>query len=110
MRLTDLIFRPFRTYRWLIRTLRDIELHPELRVKKMQDQVDSEYVVIHGQVMLPSGVYNMIRGSLTNVDYDYTAGRYAYKLHKNKEITARTVSRADYIAMLVAQRFDDASK
>lgn len=107
LRLIDIMFRPFRTSRKLIRLLRDIEVTTALKPQN-QKPAESAYVVIHSTVMLPSGVYNMIKDNLTKVDskYDSHTRRYVFSRQKDQTINITSVKHDEYIAMLVAERFD----
>lgn len=104
--LFDVVFRPLRTSRALMRIIKQIEIEPKFVPSKGVEADKSEFVVLTSNVMLPAGVFNMIRPSLVAVNIDgYSPMTFARK--KNQELTTHDVSYANAVAMLVAERMED---
>ena len=101
IRLIDVMFRPVRTARKLIRLLKDVELQPVL-TQTDRKLVSEDWVVLGGTYMIPSGVYNMICSSIKVVDYDWKTELFSLK--KDQTLSPRVLSHGEIVAMAVAER------
>ena len=105
LRLLDVMFRPWKVSRDMIKLLQNIELQPVLKVAdRPKADVSKEYVVLYGTVLMPTAVFNMIEPSLTAVDYKYGGNTHQYTRKENQELTVREVTLEEVAAMLVYER------
>lgn len=104
--LFDVVFRPIQTSRKLMRMMKQIEIEPKFAKAKAEDREMSEFVVLTSNVMLPAGVFNMIRESLVHVSVDgYSPMTFARR--KDQKLTTYDVSYANAVCMLVQERMED---
>lgn len=111
LRLLDVMIRPWRTSRELIRLLRDVHLNVEFEPAKSKDAM-SDFVVIGGRFMMPSGVFNMIKSSIVLVEYDYVSGHgkvWKRKPTKDQNIDHDEIPLETAVVMLVNERMDKAN-
>lgn len=111
LRLLDVMLRPWRTSRQLIKLLRNVHLNVVFEPPKTKSPA-SEYVVIGSRFMMPASSFNMIRSSIVLVDYDYASG--SGKIWKRRKTTEQTVEFDEIpfetvVSMLVNERLDKAN-
>jgi len=105
LRLIDVMFRPIRTSRKIIKLLKDVQLEPKF-APIARPESESNYVVVNNPVMMPAGIYNMIKDSLIRTDTDYVGGKWLTKRHKDQEIRTTKVSFEEAVCMLVQERME----
>lgn len=105
LRLLDVMFRPWKVSKDLIKLVQNIELEPVLKSSaKTTNEVSTEYVVLHSTVLMPTAVFNMIQPSLTVVSYTYGEGKRTYTRDESQKLTAGSVTLEEVAAMLVYER------
>ena len=105
--LFDIVFKPIRTSRKLMRLMKQIELEPKFKPVKNEIYADkTEFVVLQSTTMMPAGVFNMIRPSLVAVEIDnYSPMTFARK--KTQVLNTYDVSYANAVCMLVQERMEE---
>lgn len=105
LRLLDVMFRPWKVSKDLIKLVQNIELQPVLKVAdRPKSEVSTEYVVLHSNVLMPTAVFNMIEPSLTVTEHTYGDGKYTYTRRKDQKINTGLVTLEEVAAMLVYER------
>jgi hypothetical protein len=107
LRLIDVMFRPVRTSRALIKLLRDVHLNVQFEEPRAPE-VKSGFVVLASKYMMPSSTYNMIKQDLVVVDYDYKGGKIWKRNHEQK-VSVDEVPFETAVVMLVNERLDKAT-
>jgi len=103
--LFDVVFRPIRTSRALMRMMKQIELKPEFTKQNVPTTPSKEFVVLHSTVMLPAGVFNMVRDSLVAVTTEsYSPLTFSRK--KDQSLNTSSVSYENAVCMLVQERME----
>lgn len=108
LRLLDVMFKPWRTSRALIKLLRNVHLNVQFEPAQSNSTL-SEYVVFGNRYMLPAAVFNMVKSSITLVDYDYTSGHG--KTWKRRPAKEQVIEHDDIpletaVVMLINERMD----
>lgn len=105
LRLLDVVFRPWKVSKDMIKLLQNIELEPVLKVTdRPKAEVSKEYTVLHSTVLMPTAVFNMIQPNLTAVEYQYGNGKYNYTRKEDQKLNTGAVTLEEVAAMLVYER------
>lgn len=104
--LFDVVFRPIRTSRKLMRIMKQIELKPEFAKPKEPLKEMSEFVVLTTTVMMPAAVFNMMKPSLIATDVDGYSPM-VFKRRKSQALSTYDVPYANAVCMLVAERLEE---
>lgn len=107
LRLLDVMFRPLRTSRALVRLLRNVHLNVVFAPPKTPE-VKSGFVVLANKYMMPSSTFNMIKHDLVVVDYDYKGGK-VWKRRSEQEVSVDEVPFETAVVMLVNERLEKAN-
>ena len=110
LNLFDVVMRPIKTSRKLLRLMKEIELEPVFKPNKNADRHKdtSEFLVLTSTVMMPVALYNMIAPSLVAVETE-GYNPMSFKRRKNQILNIYEVSYASAVAMLVAERMEEAN-
>lgn len=103
--LFDVVFRPIRTSRALMRMMKQIELKPEFGKQAVPVTKHSEFLVLHTTVLMPAAVFNMVRDSLVAVTTEsYSPMTFSRK--KDQSLNTSSVSYENAVCMLVQERME----
>ena len=110
MRLIDIVFRPIKTSRTILRILRDSEVQIEFKPRKVDFKKEkmSEFVVLGHYYMMPASSLNLIRDSIVMVDYDGYGDNRVWRRSK-QDMTIHEVSFAQAVAMCVNEKLEAAN-
>jgi hypothetical protein len=87
--------------------MKEIELNPTFKSGGRQTEEGSGYIALHTTVLMPMGIYNMIKDSLVAVETDWKTGNHNYKRCKDQKLTTFKVPFENAVAMIVAERLED---
>lgn len=105
LNLFEVVMRPLKTSRELLRLMKQIELEPKFKANEKVDVVAGEYTVITNNVLMPTAVFNMIKASLVRVDMDGYSP-VTWKRNKTQDLSTYPVAFENAVAMMVSERLE----
>lgn len=105
--LFEVVMRPIKTSRKLLRLMKEIELEPKFKANERVEAKAGEYTVLTNNVLMPTAVFNMINASLVRVEMDGYSP-VTWKRHKSQDLSAYPVAFENAVAMMVAERLEEA--
>lgn len=109
MRLIDIVFRPIKTSRLILRILRESEINIEFKPKRPPSKIDSGFVVLGSSYMMPASSFKLIAQDIVKVDYDGYGDSRIWRRHKDQSISPTTVSFEQAVAMCVNEKLEAAN-
>ena len=113
MRLTEVIARPFKTARRILRLVKDVELVPVVgdtvrpagwektaKQSTVYARIDSTHILI------PYDLYKQLEPYIVRLDYDYIGTKRHWKLHSEKQVVVQAVHVDDLTAMQVVKKLE----
>jgi hypothetical protein len=111
VRLIDLVFRPIRTSREMVRIMKQceikIEFKPAAPIQKHEKM--SEFVVVAHDLMMPASTYHLIKDTLVKVSGSGYGDNRIWARAKSQEISVEKVSFAQAVAMCVNEKLEAAN-
>lgn len=111
MRLIDIVFRPIRTSRMILRIMRETEMSIEFKPKRpsvFEDKM-SEFVVLGHYYMMPASSLKLIEDTIVKVDSNGYGENKIWYRKKEQELTVQKVSFAQAVAMCVNEKLEAAN-
>ena len=111
MRLIDIVFRPIRTSKLLLRIMRESEVKIEFkpRTPMAKNEKMSEFVVIGYDMMMPASSFKLIEDSIVKVSGSGHGDSRIFSRAKNQSISVEKVSFAQAVAMCVNDKLEAAN-
>lgn len=111
MRLIDLVFRPIRASREMVRIMKQCEIKLEFKPLEplSKDVKMSEFVVVGHDMMMPASSYHLIKDTIVKVSGSgYGDGRI-WSRAKSQTLSVENVSFAQAVAMCVNEKLEQAN-
>ena len=109
MRLIDLVFRPIKSSKTILRILRDCEMNIEFKPKRPNTKIESGFVVLGSSYMMPASSFKLIEQDIVKVDYDGYGDSRIWKRHKDQSVGVQKVSFEQAVAMCVNEKLEAAN-
>ena len=111
MRLIDLVFRPIKTSRLILRLMQESEINIEFKPqrKRQPDEKMSEFVVLGHYYMMPASSLKLIEDTIVRVDSNGYGEDRVWKRQKDQALTVQKVSFAQAVAMCVNEKLEAAN-
>jgi hypothetical protein len=111
MRLINLVFRPIKTARYMLRILRDCEVKVEFKPqrKPKADEKMSEFVVIGYDMMMPASALKLVEDTIVMVSSDGYGENKIWHRKKDQSVSVQKVSFAQAVAMCVNEKLEAAN-
>lgn len=109
MRLIDIVFRPIKTSKLILRIMRESEINIEFKPKRPDTKVESGFVVLGHHYMMPTSTFKMIEQSIVKVDYNGYGDARIWKRQQDQSISLTTVSFEQAVAMCVNEKLEKAN-
>ena len=110
MRLIDIVFRPIKTSRRILRIMRDCEMKLEYNPKRVENAEVSGFVVIEEYgFMIPSTVFKMIEKDIVLVKGSGYGANRIWQRKEGQKIDVANVPFANAVAMCVNERLEQAN-
>ena len=111
MRLIDIVFRPIRTSKLILRILRDSEINIEFKPQRKTklDEKLSEFVVLGHYYMMPASSLKLIEDTIVKVDSNGFGENKVWHRDKKQELVVQKVSFAQAVAMCVNEKLEAAN-
>lgn len=111
MRLIDIVFRPIKTSRALVRIMQQCEIRLEFKPTRPMagDEKMSEFVVVAHDLMMPASSYHLIKDSLVKVSGSGYGDTRIWARAKNQDVHVERVSFAQAVAMCVNEKLEAAN-
>ena len=111
MRLIDIVFRPIKTARFILRVVRDCEVKIEYNPKRKSLAAEkmSEFVVLGNYYMMPASSFKLIEDTIVKVDYNGYGKDRIWKRNADPELNVTAVSFAQAVAMCVNEKLEKAN-
>lgn len=113
MRLTEVIARPFKTARRILRLVKDVELVPVVgdtvrpegwektaKLSTVYARIDNPHI------LMPYDLYKQLEPYIVRLDYDYIGTKRHWKLHSDKQVAVQAVHVDDLTAMQVVKKLE----
>lgn len=111
MRLIDLVFRPIKVSKTILRIMRESEINIEFKPKRKLtvDEKMSEFVVLGHYYMMPASSLKLILDTIVKVDSKGYGENTIWERQKDQELGIRQVSFAQAVAMCVNEKLEKAN-
>jgi len=109
MRLIDIVFRPIKTSKLILRIMRESEINIEFKPKRPNIKIESGFVVLGSSYMMPASSLKLIEDTIVKVDYDGYGDSRIWKRHKDQSIGVQKVSFEQAVAMCVNEKLEQAN-
>lgn len=111
MRLIDIVLRPIKTSRFILRVMRDCEVEvkfkPQHRPKPTEKM--SEFVVVGYNLMMPASSLKLIEDTIVKVEGTGYGKERIWSRMKDQKIETQEVSFAQAVAMCVNDKLEQAN-
>lgn len=111
MRLIDLVFRPIKTARFIVRIMRDCEVNVAYNPQRKSklDEKMSEFVVLGHYYMMPASSLKLIEDTIVRVDSNGYGDNKIWHRTKDQDLSLQKVSFAQAVAMCVNEKLEAAN-
>jgi hypothetical protein len=111
MRLIDIVFRPIKTSRLILRILRDCEVEVKFNPQRKPkvDEKMSEFIVIGYDLMMPASSFKLIEDTIVLVEGSAYGENRIWSRKKKQGIEVQKVSFAQAVAMCVNEKLEAAN-
>ena len=111
MRLIDIVFRPIKTSKLILRIMRETEMNIEFNPKRKSklDEKLSEFVVLGHYYMMPASSLKLIEDTIVKVDSNGYGDNKIWHRNKDQELIVQKVSFAQAVAMCVNEKLEAAN-
>lgn len=111
MRLIDIVFRPIKTSRTLVRIMKQCEVKIEFKPSApiAKDEKMSEFVVVAHDLMMPASSYHLVKDTLVKVSGSGYGDNRIWSRARSQDISVEKVSFAQAVAMCVNDKLEQAN-
>lgn len=109
MRLIDIVFRPIRTSRTILRILRESEINIEFKPKRPDVVLESGFIVLGHYHMMPASSFKLIEQSIVKVDSSGYGKDAIWRRQKDQSLTVTKISFEQAVAMCVNEKLEAAN-
>jgi hypothetical protein len=109
MRLIDIVLRPIKTSRNILRIMRECEVNIEYKPKRPTTKIESGFVVLGHYHMMPASSFKLIEDTIVKVDSNGYGENKIWRREKDQTIGVQKVSFEQAVAMCVSERLEQAN-